>query len=200
MGEKSNAKKQIVDTAARLFFSQGYHATGLSQIIKESETPKGSLYHYFPNGKEQLALVCIQEANKHVTDKFRRTFGKYDKTGDAVYNFVHDMALETEASGYTGFIPFSFWAAVETSCISDTLRTACKQVFADWQQIIAERLLLEGASEEQAQDGGLLTLSMMEGALIISLTNQNNKPLLTAAKYLSMVMKSYGNQPGEQQD
>ncbi|WP_322905885.1 TetR/AcrR family transcriptional regulator [Paenibacillus campi] len=190
MGEKSNAKEQIINTAARLFFSQGYHATGLSQIIKESETPKGSLYHYFPQGKEELALVCIEKANLHVMDKFRETFTKHESTGDAIHDFVYQLAVETEAAGYTGFIPFSFWASVEASCISDRLRVACQQVFAGWQHIIANQLLQEGADAEAAQNAAILTLSMMEGALIISLTNQNNKPLLTAAQYLSTVMKT----------
>ncbi len=190
MGDKSNAKDQIVNTAARLFFSQGYHATGLSQIIKESDTPKGSLYHYFPEGKEELALVCINKANLHVMDKFRLSFSQHERTGDALYDFLYRMAIETEAAGYTGFIPFSFWASVEASCISDRLRHACQEVFAGWQDIIAAQLMQEGVEKQAAEDAAILTLSMMEGALIISLTNQNNRPLLTAAQYVSNVMNT----------
>ena len=46
------AKNRILITAARLFQQQGYHATGLNQIVVESGTPKGSLYYYYPGGKE----------------------------------------------------------------------------------------------------------------------------------------------------
>lgn len=81
MSEKSNARESIVSTAARLFFSQGYHATGLNQIIKESSTPKGSLYHYFPHGKEELAHECIQKANEHILQTFEKTFAAHDNTG-----------------------------------------------------------------------------------------------------------------------
>lgn len=190
MSEKSNAKEQIVSTAARLFFSQGYHATGLNQIIKESSTPKGSLYHYFPHGKEELAHECIQKANEHIMQKFEDTFAAHETTGDAIQRFIHDMADETEAAGFTGFLPFSFWAAVETSCISHQLRVACQGVFADWQNIITKHLMMEGVGEEKARETGLLVISLMEGALIISLTNQDKQPLLTAADYLSSVAKN----------
>ncbi|GAB1155107.1 transcriptional regulator YxaF [Paenibacillus illinoisensis] len=190
MSEKSNAKEQIVSTAARLFFSQGYHATGLNQIIKESSTPKGSLYHYFPHGKEELAHECIQKANEHIMQKFEDTFAAHESTGDAIQRFIHDMADETEAAGFTGFLPFSFWAAVETSCISHQLRVACQGVFADWQNIITKHLMMEGVGEEKARETGLLVISLMEGALIISLTNQDKQPLLTAADYLSSVAKN----------
>ncbi|WP_127535971.1 TetR/AcrR family transcriptional regulator [Paenibacillus illinoisensis] len=190
MSEKSNAKEQIVSTAARLFFSQGYHATGLNQIIKESSTPKGSLYHYFPHGKEELAHECIQKANEQIMQKFEDTFAAHESTGDAIQRFIHDMADETEAAGFTGFLPFSFWAAVETSCISHQLRVACQGVFANWQNIITKHLLMEGVGEEKARETGLLVISLMEGALIISLTNQDKQPLLTAADYLSSVAKN----------
>ncbi|WDH80718.1 TetR/AcrR family transcriptional regulator [Paenibacillus urinalis] len=190
MSEKSNAKECIVNTAARLFFSQGYHATGLNQIIKESNTPKGSLYHYFPHGKEELAHVCIQKANEDILQKFEACFTASDNTGDAIQLFVHKLADETEAAGFTGFLPFSFWAAVETSCISHQLREACQGVFADWQQVIAKNLIKDGISEQKARETGLLVISLLEGALIISLTNQDKQPMLTAADYLSVVAKN----------
>ncbi|MEK4661127.1 TetR/AcrR family transcriptional regulator [Priestia sp. FSL H7-0729] len=190
MSEKSNARESIVSTAARLFFSQGYHATGLNQIIKESSTPKGSLYHYFPHGKEELAHECIQKANEHILQTFERTFAAHDNTGDAIQQFIYDLAHETEAAGFTGFLPFSFWAAVETSCISQQLRIACQGVFADWQDVIKKHLILDGVGEEKARETALLIISLMEGALIISLTNQDKQPLLTAAEYLSVVTKN----------
>lgn len=53
------ARDRIVETAARLFESQGYAATGINQIIGESKTAKASFYDYFPSkellGKEYLA-------------------------------------------------------------------------------------------------------------------------------------------------
>jgi TetR/AcrR family transcriptional repressor of lmrAB and yxaGH operons len=63
-------------------------------------------------------------------------------------------------------------------------------VFAGWQQIITKHLILDGIGEKKAQEMGLLVISLMEGALIISLTNQDKQPLLTAADYLSVVAKN----------
>lgn len=38
---------------------RGYFGTGLSDIIARAEAPKGSLYHYFPEGKPQIASAAI---------------------------------------------------------------------------------------------------------------------------------------------
>ncbi|HWL11620.1 MAG TPA: TetR/AcrR family transcriptional regulator, partial [Ureibacillus sp.] len=42
-----STKEKILIAASRLFRKQGYHATTLNQITKESNTPRGSVYYYF---------------------------------------------------------------------------------------------------------------------------------------------------------
>ncbi|MNW34429.1 putative HTH-type transcriptional regulator YxaF [compost metagenome] len=187
--KKNSSKDLIIDTAARLFFSQGYHATGLNQILKESQAPKGSLYHYFPQGKEELAHECIHQTNLHIKSRFEEFFAKYDNTADAIQAFIRSMADEAESNGYTGFMPFSLWAAVETACVSPRLREASQAVFVDWQDIISESLHRDGFSDQQAEEIALLIISLMEGALIISLTRQDKTPLLTAAEFLVKVAR-----------
>jgi AcrR family transcriptional regulator len=61
MAEESiTTRQKILDTASRLFHRQGYHSTGINQIIQESEVAKGGLYHIFKS-KEEL---CIEYLNR----------------------------------------------------------------------------------------------------------------------------------------
>jgi len=55
MGKKNsrNTKARIVNAAWKLFYEQGYEDTTVEDIIFESETSKGSFYHYF-DGKDAL--------------------------------------------------------------------------------------------------------------------------------------------------
>ncbi|MGO4347810.1 TetR/AcrR family transcriptional regulator [Paenibacillus sp. MCAF9] len=188
MSEKHNTRHAILDTAARLFFTQGYHATGLSQIIKESDCPKGSLYYYFPNGKEELALECINCTKELVIEKWRKKFADYEDPAEAVQAFVFDMADDAEKFDYEGYMPFSFWMAVETSSISEKLRAAGQGVFAAWQNVISERLVQLGMEETRADEVGVVTVSLLEGALILTLTNRDKQPLLSAAKCLPYII------------
>ena len=48
-----NTKGRIVAAAWKLFYEQGYEETTVEDIIFESETSKGSFYHYF-DGKDAL--------------------------------------------------------------------------------------------------------------------------------------------------
>ena len=48
-----NTKDRIISAAWRLFYEQGYEDTTVEDIVFESETSKGSFYHYF-DGKDAL--------------------------------------------------------------------------------------------------------------------------------------------------
>ncbi|MGO4547829.1 TetR/AcrR family transcriptional regulator [Paenibacillus sp. 2TAB23] len=188
MSEKINTRQIILETAARLFFTRGYHATGLSQIIKESDCPKGSLYYYFPDGKEELALECINCTRDLVIEKWSSKFAEFDEPSDAVQSFVLDMAEDAEKCNYKGYMPFSFWMAVETSSISEKLRSAGQAVFAAWQAVISDRLIAAGMEQGKAKEIGVVIISLLEGALILTLTNRDKQPLLTAAKCVPYVI------------
>jgi TetR/AcrR family transcriptional repressor of lmrAB and yxaGH operons len=61
MPRQSDARAQAIAAADRLFRVQGYTATGLTQILRESGAPKGSFYFHFPRGKAQLAEEVIDQ-------------------------------------------------------------------------------------------------------------------------------------------
>jgi AcrR family transcriptional regulator len=55
----NNPRQRIIDTALRLFYQQGYRATGINQIIAESSVAKATFYSHFPS-KEQLCVAYLQ--------------------------------------------------------------------------------------------------------------------------------------------
>ncbi|MGD1935602.1 MAG: TetR/AcrR family transcriptional regulator, partial [Candidatus Phaeomarinobacter sp.] len=68
MARTSNARQQLIETAARLFQSRGFHGTGLSLILEESGAPKGSFYHHFPGGKDELAVAAMQWSSLEIEE------------------------------------------------------------------------------------------------------------------------------------
>lgn len=56
----SESRARILETAVRLFYEQGYHETGINQIIEESGVAKATFYHHFPS-KDDLGLAYVRE-------------------------------------------------------------------------------------------------------------------------------------------
>ena len=59
MPRPDRSRAALVDTAALLFRRQGYAATGVNQILETADVKAGSLYHHFPDGKQQLAAAVV---------------------------------------------------------------------------------------------------------------------------------------------
>ncbi|GAB6989275.1 TetR/AcrR family transcriptional regulator [Paenibacillus pini] len=190
MPEKPKSRESILDTASKLFFMQGYHGTGLNQIIKESHCPKGSLYYYFPEGKEELAMECINRTKHFVSERWKELFIAVKDPSEAIQTFIESMASDAKESNFESFMPFSFWMAVETSAISNLLRETCKSVFNEWQSIISERLQQEGIDIDRADETAMIILSSIEGSLIHAQTLKDTKPILMASKYVTILLNN----------
>jgi TetR/AcrR family transcriptional repressor of lmrAB and yxaGH operons len=55
----SSAREKILKTASELMEKQGYHGTGLNEIIQTSGAPKGSLYYWLRNAwRRQISILA----------------------------------------------------------------------------------------------------------------------------------------------
>lgn len=63
-------RERIVQTAARLFYAQGYHATGINQIIAEAQVAKASFYAHFTS-KDDLAVFYLQRTQAERMERLR---------------------------------------------------------------------------------------------------------------------------------
>ncbi|MCI9121579.1 MAG: TetR/AcrR family transcriptional regulator [Oscillibacter sp.] len=74
-----NTKNRIISAAWRLFYEQGYEDTTIEDIVFESETSKGSFYHYF-DGKDAL-LGTLSNVFDEKYEELKRTL---DPSLDAI--------------------------------------------------------------------------------------------------------------------
>ena len=78
---------KILISMARLIEKQGYHATGLNEIISDSGAPKGSVYYYFPGGKEQIGAEAILESGQIISGRLKGLLQEEVKPSDAIHDF-----------------------------------------------------------------------------------------------------------------
>ncbi|NOX32232.1 MAG: TetR/AcrR family transcriptional regulator [Deltaproteobacteria bacterium] len=64
---KQDTKQKIIETGARVIHRKGYHHTGIQEILKAANVPKGSFYFYFAS-KEDFGLQVIDYFNDMYMD------------------------------------------------------------------------------------------------------------------------------------
>src|SRR5215472_5018077 len=79
----SDTRTRIVEQSAELFRRQGYTGTGVKQIVAEASAPFGSLYHFFPGGKQQLGAEVIRHSGALYGQLFPLFFAEADDAGEA---------------------------------------------------------------------------------------------------------------------
>lgn len=96
-----SSREKIVKTASELFFKQGYHQTGINQIITESGVAKATFYSHFKS-KEELGVEYLRErdrldteAVKAMVDGLRSPYERYM----ALVNGLKDYMIETDFRG-----------------------------------------------------------------------------------------------------
>lgn len=88
---KLSARKRIMETATRLFYEQGFNATGINQIIKESGTAKASFYEHF-SSKEELGKKVLRSYQAG-TLRWLRSIVRSSQT---IEDFIQNMSVSVE--------------------------------------------------------------------------------------------------------
>ncbi|GAB1422391.1 transcriptional regulator YxaF [Anaerolineales bacterium] len=184
----SSAREQIIEATCQLIEVQGYHATGLNQIISESGSPKGSLYYYFPGGKEELVTEAIRHTGEALKNHIQAQLALKDDPAEAIADFMKQIALNVEKEAYQTGGPITS-VAMESIATSETLRSVCNEVYQSCQAVFAEKLMMSGLPPDQAASLGVLIVSSIEGAVILCRTSQSPEPLNSVADHLAEWIK-----------
>lgn len=189
MESKMNTREKILATAAFLFQKNGYHATGLNEIIKESATPKGSLYYYFPDGKEELAAATIKLMGDKIQHHIKEELAKNSDPVKAIKEFILDIAREFNEKDQENCFSIGL-LALETVSISESLRKTCIEVYDLWTDTYYQKLVSSGFSSEKAKELSLILQLMIEGAITISLIRNDDSMLVAAAEKIPVLLKN----------
>lgn len=184
----SNSRLNILETASKLFQVQGYHATGLNQIIKESGSPKGSIYHHFPEGKEQIALEAVEYTGKIVQEQLKKSLTASADPLVALQSVVEHLIDHLGHPQDMEGVPIGL-IALETCSMSEKLRNACSEAFTSWQRLFADKLFENGFKQDRARELGILLQCLMEGALTVSVTQNNSEPLRILIEQIPRIIK-----------
>lgn len=166
----ADTRDRIIDTARRLFWEQGFNATGVAQILQEAKVRSGSLYYFFPT-KDDLLLAVLEKYKilldpevvrpvfERVTDPIERVFG--------ILAGYRQLLIQTK---YQYGCPIGN-LALEVAQAQPAARKLIAENFTGWRKAI--ELCLKDAADRlprtlDREQLSLFVLTTMEGAVMLA--------------------------------
>ena len=178
----TTTREQIIQATCFLLEKQGYPATGLNEIVRRSGAPKGSLYHYFPEGKEQLVSEAVLYSGDILVNRLRAELDKYPDPVQAIYVYILRLADKIEEKQFAAGNPLSI-VAIESAVASERISLACRQVYAQLQSAFEEKMTSSGMSSALAKEKACLIMVSLEGGILLSRVHRTPDPLRTLAAH-----------------
>ena len=175
----ADTKTRIVAKTGELFRRNGYVGTGLKQIASEASAPFGSIYHFFPGGKQELAAEVIRTSGRMYQELVA---GVLDQATDSrhamrlAFGTAAALLVETD---YADACPIAM-VALEVASNNEPLRQVTAEVFSGWIEAGVARFVGWGYSPDAARRLSVGFINTLEGAFVLARTLRSTEPLEVA--------------------
>jgi AcrR family transcriptional regulator len=174
-------KDRIIGTAAELFRRHGYTGTGLKQISRDSGATFGSLYHFFPGGKEQLTAETLRWSGHGYQLLVESVFDNAPDLLTGIHDCFHGAAEVLAATDYADACPIET-VALEVASTNEALRLVTAEIFEDWIASAMVRIEAAGLPPDEARALGISLIAALEGAFVLSRAMKSKEPLHAAGQ------------------
>ena len=187
VASSSTTRERIVNAGADLFRRQGYNATGVKQIVETASAPFGSLYHFFPGGKEQLGAEVIRTSGALYGQLIDIFFDPAPDVVTAVETFFAGAAATLRDTDYADACPIAT-VALEVASTNDVLRQATADVFDSWTDAATDRFARAGIARKKSRELAIALLAALEGAFVLSRARRSTEPVEVAGKFAAALV------------
>lgn len=184
----TDTRERILEANALLFRLQGYTGTGMKQVGAEAGAPFGSIYHFFPGGKEQLGAETIRLAGDYYQDLVMGVMVAEPDPVSAVEACFEGAAQTLRDTDYADACPIAT-VALEVASTNETLRKATAEVFDQWLTACSASFELVGIPKARARELAFMLLSLLEGGFLFSRAMRSTESLELAGRQMAAAVR-----------
>jgi AcrR family transcriptional regulator len=175
----ADTRERMVEGAARLLAEHGTQGTSFADVIAHTGAPRGSIYHHFPEGKDQLIGEAVDLAGRRAIELLQTKAGRPAREVTA---FFLEMWRQTLLR--SGFTVGCSVVGVTVTAESEDLLQRAGTVFRDWSATLADLLDEGGMNRNDAGAFATLLIASSEGAVVMSRASHSMEPFETVAEQL----------------
>ena len=181
---RRNIRQEMVSGAISLLAEKGVQGTSFAVITEATKTPRGSIYHHFPGGKNELIEEAVASLGSVVT--FLINAVDASSPSQVVEQFLENwraLLLANNFSSNCAIANVSLGAGDE-----DSLKGSANEVFKDWQHALARAFERSGSKRKDAFDFAAICLASVEGAMILGRASGSDEIFNALSRQLKKIV------------
>jgi TetR/AcrR family transcriptional repressor of lmrAB and yxaGH operons len=175
-------RDRMIEAAIVLMRRSGYSGVGINEVLAESAAPKGSMYHYFPGGKRQVAAEALATYATRVVAFIDESLARGTTPADKMRKLFAAFARRLEGFGYR--------QSCAAGCVSldldadlDEVRAQVAAAFSAYVDVIATHLGI--ADRRRARSFAGFVLTAIEGAYVRGRAEHSSAAFREAGQWLA---------------
>jgi AcrR family transcriptional regulator len=165
--ESTHTPDRIREAMTQLMRRQGYGATGVKDVTREAGATVGSVYHFFPEGKRQIAADALVASGGAYIALVPLLMDPHPNLGKAIRAFFAAAAEDIERADWATMCPVAAVGA-ETADVEPQLRDVCAGIVESWIDQATAYFRMRGLTPAAARELTLAALAALEGALVLA--------------------------------
>jgi len=171
------ARDRMIDGAAVLLAKRGLQGASFSEVLEATGAPRGSIYHHFPGGKDELVAAAIARVSE-------RTLGRLTELGGSATSLTEGFLALWRALLDRSRLTAGCAVVAVSVAASDDLLDRAGTVFRDWTAHLAALLEEAGVPAVRAGSFAVLLISATEGAVVMARAQRDLAPFESVASTL----------------
>ena len=185
-----STRDKLIAAMADTLQRKGLHGAGLNELLAQAQAPKGSLYHHFPGGKNELAVAAIEHIGQRIDGFFAQLFREHPDSLRAMQRWLDNTLQQLEGSRFERGCPLAT-VALESGPEDVEIRAALSGCFTRLRQALATQLRGVGFHGDSAEGFANLFISLYEGGLLQARVAGSSEPLQRASAALFQLLHDY---------
>jgi AcrR family transcriptional regulator len=179
----------MLRSAVDLFRERGVEATSLADVLDHAGAPRGSVYHHFPHGRPQLVEEATKSAGAFMGSMISAGLASLGpaRTLEAIIAGFRDQLVATD---FAAGCPVA--AVAIEGPQSPAALAAAGETFTSWEDTIAASLWQGGLPYDRARGLATMSLSAIEGALLLCKAQRSTRALDRVEEELALLLAAAG--------
>ncbi|HEY5223530.1 MAG TPA: TetR/AcrR family transcriptional regulator [Microbacteriaceae bacterium] len=185
----SDARQRLVVGTMQLLARRGLGGTSFADVVELTGAPRGSIYHYFPGGKDELVQAAIDLANENALTALSPASGK--PVTEVTKQF---LGMWRELLARSSFTAGCSVLAVTVAAESAGLIDHAGEIFRRWRRDLAGHLTTAGLGPDTADAAATFLIAASEGAVVLARAERSMEPFNVVSTQLLSYMRQLENE------